>query len=256
MRRRLLSLVPAAMTIIGCGAAVPARLTAASSTKPAAPPAAELAAATGHAAERVTPPAAAAAFPRPPIIARPIPFGPRRRAETVAYVRRHYGSFVRPTYRLHSPQVIVEHFTETPSFGAAFNTFAPDQPDSELHELPGTCAHFVIDRGGRIFQLVPIGIICRHTVGLNWTAVGIEHVAFSDAQLLGDRAQLRASLQLTCWLRSQLQIRLHNVIGHNESLTSPFHREDVARLRSQTHNDLAPASMRRYRAELRRTCGA
>jgi N-acetylmuramoyl-L-alanine amidase len=41
------------------------------------------------------------------------------------------------------------------------------------------------------------------------------------------------------------------VIGHNESLRSPYHRERVARLRRQTHGDMATPAMRRYRARLR-----
>ena len=80
--------------------------------------------------------------------------------------------------------MIVIHFTETPDFSSTFNTFAPDTPDSELHELPNTCAHFVIDRDGTIHQLVPLDIMCRHTVGLNYTAIGIEHVGYSDREIL------------------------------------------------------------------------
>jgi N-acetylmuramoyl-L-alanine amidase len=45
-------------------------------------------------------------------------------------------------------------------------------------------------------------------------------------------------------------IARRNVIGHNESLTSPYHRERVARLRTQTHGDMRRATMRRYRAML------
>jgi hypothetical protein len=41
------------------------------------------------------------------------------------------------------------------------------------------------------------------------------------------------------------------VIGHNESLSSRFHRERVARLRRQTHADMARPAMRVYRARLR-----
>jgi N-acetylmuramoyl-L-alanine amidase-like protein len=117
--------------------------------------------------------------------------------------------------------------------------------------LPGVCSHFVVGRDGTIVQFVPLSIMCRHTVGLNWTAFGIEHVGSRDSDLLGDRAQLRASLQLTRWLRCRSGIKVRDVIGHNESLTSPYHRERVARLRRQTHGDLATPSMRRYRAMLR-----
>ena len=195
-------------------------------------------------------PAPPVAVPKPRIISNPIPFGPRRKAEMVAYARRHYGSFMRPTYRLIDPHVIVIHYTETPSFQATWNTFAPDTPDSELHELPNTCAHFVIDAAGGIHQLVPLGIMCRHTVGLNWTAIGVEHVGNSDGEVLGDHAQMAASLKLVRWLRCRYGIPVHDVIGHNESLSSPYHREDVPALRTQTHSDFDRADMSVYRRRL------
>jgi N-acetyl-anhydromuramyl-L-alanine amidase AmpD len=67
---------------------------------------------------------------------------------------------------------------------------------------------------------------------------------------MGDQAQLSASLALTRWLMDRYGITRPNVIGHNESLSSPYHRERVARLRRQTHGDMKPATMRRYRALL------
>jgi N-acetyl-anhydromuramyl-L-alanine amidase AmpD len=92
--------------------------------------------------------------------------------------------------------------------------------------------------------------MCRHTVGLNYTAFGIEHVGSSDAQILGNARQIAASLRLTRWLRCRYGIAVKNVIGHNESLSSPYHRERVARLRNQTHGDWRKASMDRYRKML------
>jgi N-acetylmuramoyl-L-alanine amidase len=166
-----------------------------------------------------------------------------------AYSRRHYGE---STYRLTHPQVIVEHFTETATAGEAFNTFAPDVPDSEFHELPNTCAHFLVEPNGRIDQLVPLNLRCRHTVGLNWTAIGIEHVGFSDQEILENAAQMAASLRLTRWLRCAYSIELKNVIGHNESLSSPFHRELVPAFQHQTHSDWNHHDMTRYRSKLAR----
>jgi beta-N-acetylhexosaminidase len=194
--------------------------------------------------------ATATAVPELRIVWDPIPFGARRKAEMVAYVRRHYGSFMKPTWRLVDPHVIVIHFTETPSFQATYNTFAPDIPDPELHELPNTCAHFVIDRDGTIHQLVPLGVMCRHTVGLNWTAIGIEHVGYSDREVLDDPRQMAASLRLVRWLRCRYGIAVANVIGHNESLSSPYHHEDVPSLRTQTHADFNHADMQVYRRRL------
>src|SRR3954452_9470192 len=126
-------------------------------------------------------PAAEAAVPKPTIVQKPIPFGAKRKQETAAYAKRHYGI---DSYRLRDPKVIVEPFTVTSTFQQTFNTFAPDVADSELHELPGTCSHYVIDKDGTIYQLVPRSIICRHAVGLNYTAFSIEHVGSSDAQVL------------------------------------------------------------------------
>jgi N-acetylmuramoyl-L-alanine amidase len=184
---------------------------------------------------------------KPAIVWKPIPFGAHRRAEMAQYAARHYGLH---TWRLEHPKVIVEHYTASDSFSSAWNTFANDAPDSELHELPGTCAHFVIDRDGTIYQLVPLNTMCRHTVGLNWTAIGIEHVGTSDASILQNPRQIAASLKLTLWLMHRFDISLPNVIGHNESLTSRYHRERYAPWRCQTHGDWTHADMQSYRARL------
>jgi N-acetylmuramoyl-L-alanine amidase len=189
--------------------------------------------------------------PRPHIVQSPIPFPAHRKAEMRAYARRHYGL---DRFTLVHPHVIVEHVTAINSYRATWNTFASDAPDPELHERPGTCSHFVVDTDGTIHQLVPLGLMCRHTVGLNWTAIGIEHVGLSDGQVMGDPRQLDASLRLTCWLKGRYGIAVRNVIGHNESLQSPYHHERVARLRSQTHADMRHSTMTRYRAALRRKC--
>jgi hypothetical protein len=187
--------------------------------------------------------------PPPPVKAWPIPFGQKRKHEMARYSQRHYGE---RTWRLRHPRVIVEHMAQSGSAAAVRNTFARDIPDPELHELPNVCSHFVVADSGRIFRLVNLRTRCRHTVGLNWTAIGIEHVGYGDGDVLGDRRQLRASLRLTRWLRCRFGIPVRDVIGHAESLSSPYHRERVPSLRRQTHGDWRPASMQVYRQKLRR----
>ena len=193
--------------------------------------------------------AIAAAPQRPPIAWDPIPYGAQRRADMRAYARRHYGL---DRSALVHPRVIVEHMTANTSYRATFNTFAPNRSDPELHERPGVCAHFVVDRNGTIHQLVPLALMCRHTVGLNHTAIGIEHVGMTGSEVLGNPRMLRASLALTRWLQAREGIATRDVIGHNESLSSRFHRERVARLRTQTHADWPRVLMRPYRARLGR----
>ena len=140
----------------------------------------------------------------PPIVHDPIPFGAQRIAETRAYAVRHYGLH---RARLIAPKVIVEHMTENSSFGATFNTFAPTRPTPSCTSGPATCAHFVIDPAGTIHQLVSLKWICRHTVGLNYTAIGIEHVGFSESGVLNNIKMIRASLRLTRVAAGQVRDR-------------------------------------------------
>ena len=164
-----------------------------------------------------------------------------------AYAREHYAL---DTSRLIDPQVVVEHFTVSTTFPPVFETFAANTPD--LGELPGTCAHFVVDTDGTIYQLVSLERMCRHAVGLNYTAIGIEMVGESDRDVLRNPRQRSAMEELTLWLMATFHIELRNVIGHNESLTSPFHEELVPSFRCQTHGDWTAADMDIVRRDLAR----
>ncbi|HKP88804.1 MAG TPA: peptidoglycan recognition family protein [Thermoleophilaceae bacterium] len=192
------------------------------------------------------------AIPSPKITWKPIPYGKERKREMADYAQRHYGFH---DFHLVDPHVIVEHYTANESFDATYNTFASDNPDPELHELPNVCAQFVVDKDGTIYQLVKLYLMCRHTVGLNYTAIGIEHVGTSEPEILGNSRQLRASLKLTRWLRCSKGIRVRDVIGHNESLSSKYHKERVASLRTQTHGDWTHHYMKQYRGKLRDLAG-
>ena len=68
--------------------------------------------------------------------------------------------------------------------------------------------------------------------------------------MLGRPRQLAASLRLTRWLQGRFGILERDVIGHAESLSSPYHHELVRAMRRRTHGDFAPATMRRYRGRL------
>ena len=183
---------------------------------------------------------------RPPIVWRPIPFGHDRRMEMGAYSRRHYGTW---TWRLRNPHVIVEHYTDGTTFSGAWATFAAN--GVHLGELPGVCAHFVIDTDGTIYQLVNLHVRCRHAIGMNWTAIGIEHVGTSDQQILSNPAMMRSSLRLTLWLMDRFGIQVRNVIGHAETLMSPYHHERYPSWRCQTHADWQHVDMQGYRKRLR-----
>jgi N-acetylmuramoyl-L-alanine amidase len=217
---RLILAVTAIVVAVGIGAGSGA----------ASPPSAETSAAT-----------------KPPINKKLIPYPKKRKREMAAYSKRHYGQY---KWRLVNPKVIVIHFAQAGNIGAIFNTFRTDHPDVEFHELPNVCSHYAVAASGAVYKFVPPTIRCRHTVGLNWTAVGIEHVGFSDQDILNRPAQLKASLRLTQWLRCKLGIPVSQVIGHNESLSSPFYKELDPRFKGQTHGDWNHADMQIYRSDL------
>ncbi|MCX6389098.1 MAG: peptidoglycan recognition family protein [Solirubrobacterales bacterium] len=195
------------------------------------------------------PPAATqSSVAQPPVRHHWINYNAKRRSEMAAYSMRHYG---RHSYHL-VPRVIVEHWTQTRTAAPVFAMFAADTPDSELHELPGVCSHYLIDTTGTIYQLVPLTVMCRHTVGLNDHAIGIEHVGMSDRGVMTNHRQITASIRLTRWLRCRYRIALQDIIGHSESVSSRFHHERIARLRNQTHSDMQPATMRSYRSVVAR----
>ena len=183
---------------------------------------------------------------RPPIVWKPIPYGDRRRRQMGAYSKRHYGTW---TWRLRGPAAIVEHYTTGTTWQGAWNTFAANS--KHLGEYPGTCTHFVIHTNGTIYQLVSLRIRCRHTIGLNQLSIGIEHVGRSDAEVIGNARQMRASLKLTLWLVARFGIQTRNVIGHGESLKSPLRYERYASWKCTTHTDMSSRAMQTYRGWLR-----
>ena len=183
---------------------------------------------------------------QPRVRERHISYGKKRRSQMAAYSKRHYGE---REWRL-EPRGIVEHYTASATAGPALNTFEANRPDVEYHELPGVCAHYLIDRDGTILELVPTDVRCRHTVGLNHETIGIEHVGQSDRDVVGRPRVLRSSLALTSWLRCAYAIKRSNVIGHNESLGSPLYKELDPSFQGRTHGDMKPATMRRYRRKM------
>jgi N-acetyl-anhydromuramyl-L-alanine amidase AmpD len=157
------------------------------------------------------------AVPKPRIDWDPIPYGKNRKRQMANYSHRHYG---KRTWRLRNPKVIVLHYTATSTYGPVRNTFAANAPT--LGERPGVCAQFVVAKDGTIHQLTRLGVRCRHTVGLNQTAIGIEMVQqaksgkhAADRAILRRRDQIRAATRLTAWLKQRYRIRMRDVIGHS-----------------------------------------
>ena len=156
-----------------------------------------------------------------------IAYPQQRKDEMAGYSLRHYGA---SSWRL-NPSMIVLHFTETDTAAAARNGFANDSPN--LGELPGTCAHFIVAQNGDVWQIVPTSVRCRHTIGLNDKAIGIEIVQrtsgnsshWADQQILDRPAQIGAVLALVRSLQGEFGISTSNIIGHATANDAPQFRD-------------------------------
>jgi len=69
-----------------------------------------------------------------------------------------------------------------------------------------------VDRDGVIFRQLPETAFARHTIGLNYCAIGVENVGGSNAPLT--EAQLEANVALIRYLKKKYNIEY--VIGHHE----------------------------------------
>ncbi len=188
---------------------------------------------------------------RPKMTTKLIPFHHKRKMQMARYSKRHYG---KRQYHLNKPRVIVEHYTDGPSMSSAWWTMANNTKN--LGESPGVCTHFIIDQRGRIYRTVPLELRCRHTIGLNQTAIGIEHVGSSDHQVMSRDRQRKASFDLTLWLMAKYNIAARNIIGHGESLLSPLRHERYKSWKCMTHTDFSHRTMHRYRKQMRQKARA
>jgi N-acetyl-anhydromuramyl-L-alanine amidase AmpD len=194
----------------------------------------------------------AASRERPPMKRDYIPFGDERKRQMGGYSKRHYGVW---RWKLTSPDVVVLHFTGGSTYESARNHFASNSPNRG--EMPGVCAHFVVDKDGTIYKVVRTSIRCRHAIGLNYTSIGIEMVQetgsgarWADRQILQRRPQIRAALKLVRFLKKRYSIKMRNIIGHAMVNDSPYFK-DLQGWRSD-HTDWLKPDVREFRRRLER----
>ena len=201
---------------------------------------------------------AAALFPlylslkSPDIVERPIRFGPERKALTLAYMREHYGIDTNSTAIV--PRIIVIHHTATATADEAFGIFDPERLPAARGDIAAASAlnvsaHFLVDRDGTIYRLMPETTMTRHVIGLNWCAVGIENVGGVEGADDLTRAQLKANAELIFHLATQYPT-IKYLIGHYEFRKfehSPLWKEKDPAYRTEKHD---PSE--RFMKELRR----
>lgn len=155
---------------------------------------------------------------KPPIeiIQRPIVFDEQRERLSLDYLSTRYG-MEQSTAKI-DPRMVVVHWTVVPTLEKTFSVFNPPVLPSSRTGISSASAlnvsaHFLVDRDGSIYQLLPTSTFARHTIGLNHTAIGIENIADGQALPL-TQAQIQANIALIDYLANQHKIDY--VIGHHE----------------------------------------
>src|SRR5437868_8316368 len=98
------------------------------------------------------------------IIQKPITFDEKRIALTREYQLEHYG--IDSKSIAIEPKIIVLHWTSVPTLDETFQRFNPSTlAETPRHDLPGNLnvsSHYLVDRDGTIYQLMPETQMARH----------------------------------------------------------------------------------------------
>jgi N-acetyl-anhydromuramyl-L-alanine amidase AmpD len=136
--------------------------------------------------------------------------------------------------------MIIIHWTASPSLGSALQEFYPATVSLSRRQLReagkvNVSAHFLVDKDGTVYQLMPVTWMARHAIGLNPLAIGIENVGGGKQPLT--QQQLSSDAWLITHLKSEFE-GIHYLIGHNEYLR--FRGTPLWRERDNSYFDFKP----------------
>lgn len=169
------------------------------------------------------------------IIKKSIDFGPERKLLTALYREKHTMDCDHRRDGIDFclniiPKVIVVHMSALNSLEETFDYMKDPILKEERIDLEkrtydrlNVSSHFLIDRDGTIYSLMPENYFARHAMGLNHVSIGIENVG-----LLETEEQVKANLILINYLRNKYDIQ--RIISHGEIETikdSAFYIEKV-----------------------------
>lgn len=153
------------------------------------------------------------------IIQKPILFNSERIQLTQQYRKQHYG-IENPSIIIH-PEMIVLHWTAVNNFKESYQAFYPTKlvgrSDIASASELNVSAHYLVDRDGTIYQLMPDNWMGRHVIGLNNIAIGIENVGGAGGKEDLTTQQVLANAYLVCMLKQKYPT-IKYLIGHYEYL--------------------------------------
>ena len=148
------------------------------------------------------------------IIEKPITWNQEREELSLDYLKDRHG-LIQKTASI-DPKMVVVHWTAIDNIEVTFDVFNPatlaGRADLTGASNLNVSSQFLIDRDGMIFRLLPDTTFARHTIGLNYLAIGIENIGGDDMPLT--KKQLKANEELIRYLERKYAIDY--VIGHHE----------------------------------------
>ncbi|HMG24111.1 MAG TPA: peptidoglycan recognition family protein [Kofleriaceae bacterium] len=153
----------------------------------------------------------------PAIVDKPIPFDDERVRLTLAYRRQHVDPDAADITI--EPRVIVLHYTAGGTAEGTFQYFSGNHMEAARAALAAAgdvnvSSHFLVDRDGTIYRLMPETRMARHCIGLNHVAIGVENVGDDKKWPLTD-AQVEADARLVRYLAARFPIT--HLVGHSEA---------------------------------------
>ena len=146
----------------------------------------------------------------------PISFSEERISLTKVYINRHYG--LEEDHFNIIPKIIVLHWTALPTFEKSYSAFNREYVILQgqiYHDKLNVSSHFLVDRNGKIFRLLPETWMAKHVIGISYCAVGIENVGGSKGKDDLTREQVQANAWLVRYLVSKYPT-IEYLIGHHQ----------------------------------------
>lgn len=134
---------------------------------------------------------------------------------SIDYLKTRHG--ISQKNQIITPKIIVVHYTAGGTVATNFAYFNKNKLEDKRaylqnNSILNVSSQFIIDRDGKIYRLMPENWFARHTIGLNYCAIGIENIG-SKTQPLTE-AQVKANAELVKYLCKKYKIEY--LIGHHE----------------------------------------
>ncbi len=148
----------------------------------------------------------------------PIQFTKQRIDLSIEYIKTHYDLNIQDINII--PRMIVVHHTGDNDLIKSFNRFEPEILLSDRKYILkasklNVSAHFLVDRNGDIYSLMPETYFARHTIGLNYSSIAIENIGGEFKSNNLTKEQLKSNIELINYLKNKYS-SIEYLIGHYE----------------------------------------